>query len=844
MYGQTTFKPQFIFPSGQACSVPIENIKLPKYNIDANAATIPPRLRVAYIIPSNRTAQPNAVENIQYMVMFAQAWYKEQMKLNGFGEKTFVYESEPNTNKPKVNIVNTSKTDTYMRGNSNEDALGHAIEEANANGLTVLTQNEVWLLYTESHLMNPNGTILGTNALGGGGSGSSGGVCTVGSDHLSFYTRLTDNTPYNGQIVPSLGPYPMVYETTYSLAEGSTFSGVASSLMGAVCHELGHAFGLPHDYRNDGNRNGNVMYNGLRGIRGSVYPSLYPDEHTRLEYAGALYLNTSQKFNRNNRITSNPIVNITTTSPVSLNNGQLTISFTASDSDTLASATLRFDGNTVSEMKLNSKDISSQFVIPYYDLSSTKEYQVVILDKQGNINDAKVNLAVLQNGSNQAPKPYIETIEHSPKKDATVLMKSSASSDVNDGINNCQVQWDTNNDGIYETGWMNANTDFSTLFPNEGNYLAKLKIKDPSNAEVISTPVSLRISNTSGACRYIMPPIIMADTSNTTIMLSAKGCPGTIKWSDGFAGSQRTIPRTSPTYTAFCELPYECLPTFSTACTPTYSVGCNSFGIGINGVTIGSTVLSSNSGCSPNAYAAFPSPIINLEAGKSYNFTLNYLGNFNGIQVSIWLDWANNGTSIKLFSTNVSAFGTQTGSFTIPASMSSVNGTKLRIVSNFFSTPTEPCGSYGYGEAEDYLVNICSTLNAPTLNLSGTQTLCPNGSINLIASGCSDTIVWSNGSTGSTLTVNLSGTYSASCTNLCGASTPSSQVIITSVPATQELSGIATNGIIQAGQSITSTQTINTGIITSYRAGKSVLLNPTFQIQSGAIFKAEIVGCN
>lgn len=49
------------------------------------------------------------------------------------------------------------------------------------------------------------------------------------------------------------------------------------------------------------------------------------------------------------------------------------------------------------------------------------------------------------------------------------------------------------------------------------NYLIKAKVKDPSGAETISTPISLKVSNTAGACRYTMPPIVIADTSSTTL---------------------------------------------------------------------------------------------------------------------------------------------------------------------------------------------------------------------------------------------------------------------------------------------------------------------------------------
>lgn len=141
-------------------------------------------------------------------------------------------------------------------------------------------------------------------------------------------------------------------------------------------------------------------------------------------------------------------------------------------------------------------------------------------------------------------------------------------------------------------------------------------------------------------------------------------------------------------------------------------------------------------------------------------------------------------------------------------------------------------------------ITINNTPNAPTLNLSGTQAICPNASINLTASACSGTVTWSNAATGTSLTINSAGTYTATCTNACGTSIESSALIVTSIPISQTLSGTATNGTQQASQSIVSTQTINSNINTNYKAGNSVTLNPTFQTQTGAVFKAEIGGCN
>ena len=57
----------------------------------------------------------------------------------------------------------------------------------------------------------------------------------VGSDAL-FRLRpsmLTDNRTYAGQIVPQIGPLPLVQATSFPGFEGTTFSSIASSSQGA-----------------------------------------------------------------------------------------------------------------------------------------------------------------------------------------------------------------------------------------------------------------------------------------------------------------------------------------------------------------------------------------------------------------------------------------------------------------------------------------------------------------------------------------------------------------------------------------------------------------------------------
>ena len=107
---------------------------------------------------------------------------------------------------------------------------------------------------------------------------------------------LGDETPYDGLVRPTVGPYPMKQNVTYPWFVGTTFSSVASADIGAMLHEMGHALGLPHDFRNDDNSHGNLMGNGLRGFRGWFDPARFVTDDLYLSYGDALALANSPYF--------------------------------------------------------------------------------------------------------------------------------------------------------------------------------------------------------------------------------------------------------------------------------------------------------------------------------------------------------------------------------------------------------------------------------------------------------------------------------------------------------------------------------------------------------------------
>ncbi|MDF9796525.1 hypothetical protein OKW21_001788 [Catalinimonas alkaloidigena] len=452
-----------------------------------------PIVRIAYLIPSNRSPQDNGVEALQYALKTGQQYYKDQMQKNGFGSKTFEIETEADGVTPLIHVVSLDVTDDYLR----EDLWNRSIQTAFNKGISVWTAGEVWILLPEAHLMQPDGSMVGSVALGAShATGNSPGVVVLGSNALALFTKtiITDDRPYHGKILPNLGLYPMQQDVTFPWFEGNTLSSVASSALGALFHEMGHAFGLPHDYRNDNNFHGNLLYNGLRGIRGSLFPNLYPEDYTRLSYSSSLILNVNHYFNRNQSVTSSPTIHISIPATVVPQKGLLHISFAAEDNDGLSFAHLRYEGNVVAEVLLDGENASSNFETSYYSPGTENEYTIAVYDVQGNIAYQNVSVFV-QGGGNQAPRPFVRIDPAVPDINEAVTLNASKSYDPDNAPLTLIFEWDVDNDGIYD---LDPVAEMKTPFqyPAPGNYYVKLKVTDPGGNQSVSTPLNVSIPGT------------------------------------------------------------------------------------------------------------------------------------------------------------------------------------------------------------------------------------------------------------------------------------------------------------------------------------------------------------
>lgn len=167
-------------------------------------------------------------------------------------------------------------------------------------------------------------------------------------------------------------------------------------------------------------------------------------------------------------------------------------------------------------------------------------------------------------------------------------------------------------------------------------------------------------------------------------------------------------------------------PKALTSCRPTFSSGC--FTGGLNSFTVNGTTLSNATSCS-TGYAAYTAVTTNVAPGQPHPFagTFTNSGYPNG--VTIWADVNRDGTfgtTEVVFQASTVTTSTFSGSLTIPLN-TATGPVDVRVVVAYFTIPpsSSACGSFSYGEAEDYVLNVIApTAYYPTTtNIANTSAL-------------------------------------------------------------------------------------------------------------------------
>ncbi len=144
-------------------------------------------------------------------------------------------------------------------------------------------------------------------------------------------------------------------------------------------------------------------------------------------------------------------------------------------------------------------------------------------------------------------------------------------------------------------------------------------------------------------------------------------------------------------------------------CRPTFSQGCSD-GDGLNSFTLNGTLLSQNTGCATNCYDQFNRQTTQVSLGQAVTVGGHFINTVDGEGVTIWADFDRNGTfeaTEQVYQTPDSVTGVFGATFSIPAA-TTPGPLLIRVAVQFRDAPGLPCGTYVFGETEDYLVNVVS----------------------------------------------------------------------------------------------------------------------------------------
>lgn len=140
-----------------------------------------------------------------------------------------------------------------------------------------------------------------------------------------------------------------------------------------------------------------------------------------------------------------------------------------------------------------------------------------------------------------------------------------------------------------------------------------------------------------------------------------------------------------------------------------------------------------NTSTGTSGYEDFTSISTNVTRGSTYTLSITPIWTATKYNeaYAVYIDYNGNGVFTdageKVFTKTGSTTSPVTASIKIPAT-ATLGSTRMRVMMQYSSAPTSPCGTYTYGQVEDYTVNISSTAKdvIPVENLDKDFTIYPN----------------------------------------------------------------------------------------------------------------------
>ncbi|MCY3742723.1 MAG: T9SS type A sorting domain-containing protein [Candidatus Poribacteria bacterium] len=286
------------------------------------------QVRLIYFRPSDRPSRQGIDTELDTLIRWSQYFFAEQMQ--DYGRKTFAFETDA-TGHAKVHHVTGKFTDTYYHGDTYDKVVKEVAERFD-------TSRDVFLIAVDvsSEFINNEGT------------------CGIGGGGWKSYDSERWRRDFGGTaVIPA--------------------SGVCIN-PSITAHELGHVFGLEHDFRDD------------------AYLMAYGTQE-RLSHCAAEWLDAHRFFN-NDPTTVNETTTIAMHPAQVSNPGTRRLQFELTDTDGLhqaqlivpAAATDPAQGTKLHSCKsLNDKNQTVAFLTTDATVPADSEVTLQVIDGTGNI---------------------------------------------------------------------------------------------------------------------------------------------------------------------------------------------------------------------------------------------------------------------------------------------------------------------------------------------------------------------------------------------------------------------------------------------------------------------------
>lgn len=234
-------------------------------------------VRLIYFLPQGRSVQPDMWANLDTLIRNVQQFYATEMRRHGFGRKSFTFETDE-TGETLVHRVDGKFRERYYHTQTSDKVMAEVTEKFDIS-------NNVYLIAVDISSQ----VIDNENTCGVGGS------------------RWFGNEEHQRVA----GGYALIP------ASGDCFDNVQ-----VAAHELGHAFGLEHDFRSD------------------AYIMSYGIAPNQLSKCAAEWLDASRFFNANRSAFNEPTTFQISQQWYPPNARSFTLRFEISDADGLHQAQL------------------------------------------------------------------------------------------------------------------------------------------------------------------------------------------------------------------------------------------------------------------------------------------------------------------------------------------------------------------------------------------------------------------------------------------------------------------------------------------------------------------------